>query len=124
MATVRIKFRYSSLLDAGGAPCQIRATIGNSLCAVASRILWMSEPGDCAHDPVNQHNSDSSSHSRRGKLECRLPSSLGRGTLHLKANFSSIGQVRNLPIHVPEHGNVFVEISDVGWIGSTTFSQH
>src|SRR5580704_5842457 len=52
MATVRIRFRYSSLLAAGVAPCQIRVTMRNSmLCRLRPEHFYMSEPGDCADDP-------------------------------------------------------------------------
>src|ERR1700693_995389 len=40
MATVRIKFRYSSLLDEGVVPCQIRVIIGNSLRFVCVQNIF------------------------------------------------------------------------------------
>src|ERR1039458_2561267 len=51
MATVRIRFRYSSLLAAGVAPCQIRVTMLNSVLVVEypwsllfrSRCPWTPE---------------------------------------------------------------------------------
>jgi hypothetical protein len=42
----------------------------------------------------------------------------------LKANFSSIGQVCDLPIHVPEKGDMLIKIGDVWWIGSSIFVQY
>ncbi len=42
----------------------------------------------------------------------------------MKANCSSIGQVCNLPIHVPENGDMLIEIGHVWWIGSSAFGQY
>ena len=43
MATVRIKFRYSSLLDAGVVPCQIRVTI--NIAVALSDAIREVKPG-------------------------------------------------------------------------------